>query len=556
MFFTARAAKVNGPFTLDPKGGRDQQVYIDASGVYHNTNQYLDTQRPQATVMADGTWFRGRHEIRFGGSWRHVEDETQFGFGNGWLNIELNPVNHLTLAIPFRPYVQKNAGNYSAAFIGDTITWDRLTANLSLRYDRTTNSALEASAPAHPDLPDVLPAVDAPEVKNAIVWNTLSPRFGLTYAVDEARKTLVRGSYASFASQLNVTYAGEVSASSYAYAYYLAVDANRNFSTEPSELISQISVIGVNPDNPLEVVNEIDPDLKAPRTHEVVLGLDRELMTNFGLTAAFTWRRFTDPLWFPLIGVTSADYVEDGRVTGDLPGIGAFDQPYYALLESRAPAGGGTVLSNREGYRRIYRGFEVAATKRLSNRWMGRFGFTWNDEKEYFDDPSRAIQDPTPSPADPLVDGGTVTRQSTGSSKSEIYLTAPKYQFIANGYYEGPWGVNFGANLLVRQGFGKPYYADEVGTNDPVDSAKDVLVVDNIGDLRLPTVTTFDVRAEKAFTFGERRIVFDMDVFNLFNSATVLGRVYDVQATGDTGFDKVLEIMNPRIIRFGLRFTF
>jgi hypothetical protein len=135
-------------------------------------------------------------------------------------------------------------------------------------------------------------------------------------------------------------------------------------------------------------------------------------------------------------------------------------------------------------------------------------------------------------------------------------MTPAKFQFIANGFYQGPWGVNLGANLLVRQGFGKPYYADEVETNDPVDTAKDVLVVSNIGDLRLPTVTSFDLRAEKAFTFGDRRIAFDVDVFNVFNNATVLGRQYDVQATGDTGLDKVLEIMNPRIIRFGLRIGF
>jgi hypothetical protein len=555
LFVTARGAVVNGPFTLEPKGGRDKQVYIDANGVYHNTNQFLDTSRPQRTLLADATWFRGRHELKFGASWRHVEDETLFGFGNGYLNIALDEEG-TTLAIPFREYVQRNAGDYSFAYIGDTISWDRLTANVSLRYDRTTNSALEASAPAHADFPDVLPAVNAPEVKNAIVWNTLSPRAGVTYALDSDRKTLARASYASFASQLNVTYAGEVSASSYAYAYYLAVDADRSFSIEPGEIIRQISVIGVDPDNPLLVVNQIQPDLKSPRTHELVFGIDRELMPNFGMTAAFTWRRFNDPLWFPLIGVTQDDYVEDGRITDDLPGLGAFDQPFYALREEAAPLGGGTILSNREGYHRTFRGFELSATKRLANRWMGRFAFAWNDEREYFDDPSLSIQDPTPSPEEPLLHGGPVTRQSLGSSKSEIYLVAPKYQFIANGFYQGPWGVNFGANLLVRQGFGKPYYADEVETSDPVDTAKDVLVVGDVGDYRLPTLTSFDLRAEKAFTFGQRRIAFDVDIFNVFNRGTVLGRQYDVQATGDTGFDKVLEIMNPRIIRFGLRVTF
>ena len=47
-----------------------------------------------------------------------------------------------------------------------------------------------------------------------------------------------------------------------------------------------------------------------------------------------------------------------------------------------------------------------------------------------------------------------------------------------------------------------------------------------------------------------------LDMFNVLNSSTVLGRQYDVTATGDTGFDKTLEIMNPRLIRLGVRFQF
>jgi hypothetical protein len=47
-----------------------------------------------------------------------------------------------------------------------------------------------------------------------------------------------------------------------------------------------------------------------------------------------------------------------------------------------------------------------------------------------------------------------------------------------------------------------------------------------------------------------------MDMFNVLNSSTTLGRQYDVTATGSTGFYKTLEIMNPRLIRLGMRFQF
>jgi hypothetical protein len=45
----------------------------------------------------------------------------------------------------------------------------------------------------------------------------------------------------------------------------------------------------------------------------------------------------------------------------------------------------------------------------------------------------------------------------------------------------------------------------------------------------------------------------DLDIFNLFNTSTVLGRDYDLASSG---FDQVREIVNPRIIRFGVRVGF
>ena len=66
---------------------------------------------------------------------------------------------------------------------------------------------------------------------------------------------------------------------------------------------------------------------------------------------------------------------------------------------------------------------------------------------------------------------------TAGSGKSQIYLTLPTYQFIANGFYQGPWGVNFGGNFVVREGYTQMFYARRCRTNDPVYSTKDILVI-------------------------------------------------------------------------------
>jgi hypothetical protein len=556
LFLTARGAHVNGPFTLTPKGGLDNgQIFIDSDGVFHNSNAFTTNDRPQLVFNGDGSWFRGIHEVRFGASMRHYKDENTTRFAGDFEDIEIDP-DGTTIAIALRPYHQINRAVYTSLFAGDTISYGRLTLNGALRYDRTTDSADAITVEAHPIVPDVLPGVSAPAVKNAIIWNAWSPRLGATLALGKDRKTIVRGSYSSFASQLQASTAGNISAASYAYAYYLAVDENHNFNIEQNELLQLLFAKNILSEDPGRPVNQIDPGFSAPRTHELVFGVDHEVMRNFGVSASYTWRRYVNQLWnqAPPIGATSADYVEDGRLTGTLPDGSAYDVPYFALRESAAPLGAGTLTANREGYHHTFNGIEVAATKRLSNRWMGRFGFSWNRDREYFDDPSKSIVDPTPITIDPQVNGGLVTVLTAGSSKSDIFLTLPTYQFTANGYYQGPWGVNFGGNFIVRQGYSEMFFSNDVGTNDPVFSTKDIVVIPGrIGDFRLPAVKSLDVRVEKLFKFDRGQVGFDADVFNALNSGTILGRIYDVSSSK---FNNVAEIMNPRIVRFGVRFQF
>jgi hypothetical protein len=204
-------------------------------------------------------------------------------------------------------------------------------------------------------------------------------------------------------------------------------------------------------------------------------------------------------------------------------------------------------------------GFELAATKRLSNRWMARFGFSTNDHIENFDSLA-AVGDPTPSAVlngntgtGPNKDGGTVMRLSGGSGKSGIYQVLPKYQFILTGLYQAKWGINLAANMVNRQGFSTPYFRNLVPTDDPVTANKTVLLIDDVGGERLPAMTNLDLRIGKEFAFNRARFNLDIDLFNALNRATVLGRQYNLRLT--TAND-VQEIMNPRVLRLGLRFNF
>jgi hypothetical protein len=200
----------------------------------------------------------------------------------------------------------------------------------------------------------------------------------------------------------------------------------------------------------------------------------------------------------------------------------------------------------------------------MANRWMARFGFASTSHNEYFDGPEGRL-DQTPTPAfrlgsytnytatGPGIDGGPVVVQTTGSGKSGIYLLPPKYQMSLNGLYQGPWGIDLGGNFVLRQGYGQPFFRSRVATNDALVPNKNVLLTQGTDQFRLDSVSSLDVRAEKMFKFGKTSLAVDFDVFNLMNRSTILGKEYDARVAT---YDQVLEIMNPRIARLGLRFFF
>jgi len=476
--------------------------------------------------------------------------------------------NGAVTAFLVRDFYLASEASYYGGYAGDTISFSRLTLNLALRWDRSVGSPLPVTQPATVE-PSLLPAITAPGVPGAIKQNLPQPRLGFTYAVDEKRKTIVRGSYALFMSQIgsgNFQGGAFVSPAAYSYAIFHATDTNRDGHVDANELKATgvlVGYSGFDPANPssVQAFNKIDPNLVAPRTHEIVGGFDRELLPNLALGADVTYRRYNDVFWQPLAGVTASDYTIDHYLTGTAPGIGAYSVPVYALNASAAPLGGGRELSNRPGYHQVYKGAEVTLTKRMADRWMARVGFSTNSDKEYFSNPATSIADPTPrvDTASNNYDllgfnqnGGTIIRSSSGSGKTNLYVAPAKWQIVANGMWQGPWGLNFGANLIGRQGFAQIYYSSNEASADPVEGSKDVIVSPN-ADNRLPAVWDLDGRIEKVIKLQRVNLMLDLDAFNILNAGTTLRNQYDVSAST---FGNVLEIMNPRIARLGVRITF
>ena len=567
IFLTARGATVAGGFQLEPQGGYDVKWYVDDDGVNHGSANGSYNDRPQKAVSGDGSYFRGRHEIKFGAGWRAVEGNVR-GEIPGWDGV--NGIVSVHDGYPnmlgdvWVPSASGTEATYLHGFLGDTITFDRLTVNIGVRWDRQSAGVSAGTQQGFSLFPDILPDITATAREDVLVFNSITPRIGVTYALDASRRTLARASYAAFADQMGAGAAGFMSTvGTRGFYLYDITDLNGNMVIDEEEIAGRTcppatpSVCRpygtLNLDNPGEVRDPIHTvgDYKTPITHEFQLGLDRELVPNFGVSGTFTYRQFTNFNWRNN-GVIGTDYVESFRFAGNHPAVGDYDVPVY--IATRRPAvAAATEYRSRPGYSQRYLGFEAAATKRLSNRWMARFGFSTNRHTEHFDS-LEAMTDPTGHPAGPNLDGGLVVRQTGGSGKSNIYQVLPSYQFIATGMYQAPWGINLAGNMVTRQGFAAQYYRDRVPTpGDRLAGSKTVFVLNEAAAVRLPTVTSLDLRLGKQFTFQRIRANIDLDLFNALNSATVLGRDYNLRSS--TAGD-VQEIMNPRILRLGLRVNF
>ena len=569
LFLSARGAHVSGGFSLTPKGGLDTPWYTDDAGVHHGSYYQYATDRPQMNFSGDANVFRGNHEIKFGFGWRRADTDSVYripGYNSPNAGIHTTHDGYPTMiADVWVGATTSNRAEYMNAFVGDTISFDRMTLNVGVRWDRQAASMMGGTQAGFSPFSTLLPDVSSPSIEEAIVYNSIAPRIGVTYSLNENRSTIARASYAMFADQLGGTAAGFLSTVSHRGLYvYNVVDANGNNVADPAEVQAVINGAPcantgplcypygfdiTNPGQSAESIHTIG-DYNTPKTHEFQVGLDHEIFTNFGVSGTFTYRHFNN---FNRRdnGLTGEDYAESFRLTGSHPSLGDYDAPVY--IATRVPARpAATEFRARDGYYQRYIGFEAAATKRLSNRWMARFGFSTNKHTEHWDSLA-AIGDPTPSPGSPNINGGTVVRASGGSGKSGIYQVLPSYQFVATGLYQAPWGINLAANMVTREGFAKQYFRNNVTTTDPLTRNKTVFLLDEAGEERLPMVTSLDFRLGKQFQIQRVRMNVDLDVFNVLNSATVLGREYNLRLTSA---DTVREIMNPRIFRIGVRVGF
>jgi hypothetical protein len=287
----------------------------------------------------------------------------------------------------------------------------------------------------------------------------------------------------------------------------------------------------------------IDRDLVRPTSNEFSVNVERELREALSGRVSYVYKNMRD-IWGEVdtvrtptftVPITITDPGPDGRLgTGDEQTFQTFDRP-AGLGEDR-------LYTNPEGNDADFHNVEFAVNRRFSGKWMllTSFGYTWS----------------------------TMLHDSTGYGRFYSYRpyrrlfgdngieTSTVWNYKVIGRYTLPFDIGLSGSWKVQSG---QQYGRTITVNFPGDGNNQTVRVEPITANRYPTVAILDFRLDKSFKFGSfGKLTAQFDVFNLANSGTVTAFRQTTAGSGAYGtlYQEVTGILDPRIVRFGIRFDF
>lgn len=523
---------------------RDVQGAVDlGTGLTYRSGLVNDNIRPQSQVNLDGNWFvparfGADHTLKFGVKYRDTPFEVYQHRGGFATTTFRNgaPVE----ATMFRDLAVRQDLKQSGAYINDSMRKGRVTVNAGLRVDYWDDALRSASVAENPIVPALLPAVSFAGADAGRTWLNWSPRFSATYDLSGRGKTILKASGSIFYGQ-GMFVSGQLNPVTEVSIVFPWTDTNGDGFAQAGELnvpARRLVAGNYDPANPGAPTtrNLVDPGIDNDRTSELLAGVDHELMPNFGISAMYVWRRFDGFQIAERQGLSNGDWFE---TTATLPcgnancGQASYPVSFFELpFTIPAPS-----LLVNQAFHRSFNGVEIAATKRMANRWMLNGSLALNSATSHWEAGEHAFVDPTNVA---FSDGRDALAQNA------------RWVGKLAGLYSLPWqDINISGTLNTREGFPfNPTVQSPVRRG--VGTRANVLI-EPVGTRRQDNFYQLDLAASKAFRIDRVRATADVAVFNALNGNTVLARAANFSAATA---NNVAEILAPRVVRFGIRLRF
>ncbi len=577
-FVDAKYGYIINKFNLDPVSGiaADAQpvLRLNADFFLENGNAFYHTRRPQHNVTVDTNYFvqnkwGGDHEFKLGFAYKNASVTTSCQYGGDAIFYDYSGARgDASLGAGVAKLRYANVPKFklltTGVYASDTFRLDRLTLNLGLRYQRDSSSVDASSAPANSVAPDLLPALSFPGSNDLPVFNSFSPRIGATWDVKGDGKTVIRGNYArfydgngpqipTFINPLGVPFVNNYAG---VYTYYADLNGDGQITRDEIDTSFLSPFRAVVPGDAQATVDGfathrfIADDFKLQTTVEFLAGFERQFGEDVSVGATFTHRKYDNLQNVFIPGVTSADFTCN-PLTVTNPVTGESFTTNFCDIPGAIAARDQYVLLNAPGQTRTYDGLEFTFNKRMSHGWMLRMSGVVQDQKLHFADNSTtfpgSFQDPTNVP---FTDDTWFAQQSTGSGSVGVF-TGSRWSFKLSSAYQFPWDLTVGGYFKMIDGNVVPVINRRFQSYSQ--GILNVLLLP-FDSVRLETIKYMDLRIDKGFAAGSfGKLNVSLDIFNAFNTNTALR----IERRANTfQFREPQEIVAPRILRLGLRYTF
>jgi hypothetical protein len=416
----------------------------------------------------------------------------------------------------------------------------RLTLNLGFRFDRYKLGWPEQSI--SPNRTDLFQALTTPNTEVANL-NSISPRLGFAFDLTGKGKTVLKAFFGRFYFNPSTNISSLENPVGAAARRFVFNDLNGNLVLDPGELGRQLSTLGG------AGFVRVDRDLEHAYGQEGSVHLEHELMENFSLRGSYVYKSerngwddldiarvnaYTIPFAFTDIGADNVRGTSDDQV------INLFDRP-AGTASDRVFTNPGRV-SGVPALEGDYHTVEFGVHRRFTRNWLllTSFEHTWaNDFRATTSSTSglgvaRMGQDFIWNP----------NRRRFGQQETSYW----NYKLV--GRYVFPHGIGVSGSYKLQSGYN---IAREISVALP-GAGSEVISADLLSNDRAPNVGILDFRVEKSFELGGRagRVTGMLDVFNATNSDTIV----NFRLRSGTRFNEVIALLDPRIVRFGVRYEF
>jgi len=465
----------------------------------------------------------GDHEFKIGVQYTHGKSEWVGGYAGGkWYYLYYGYPYYL---YEWDPFMYGATSNAIGAFIDDS--WkigDRLTVNLGLRFDHN-----DGSIPSWVVYDGWEKTSErTPKLENILDWNNFSPRLGLAFQLTSDHKTLLKASYGRY-YDANIhdawSYPGPGTSDYSLYYYDWDIEDYVLWYTIPGEM-------GWN----------IDPELRNPYANIFSLGLERELMPNLSVGAAFIYKKERDLIGWEDRGATYE------QISLESPDNG---QTYTVFNQTSEWGSNEYWITNPPEYGQTYRAFIFSFAKRYSNNWQLYASLTWS-KAEGINIVSNVTSRDRKSWA--LATAGNFGKDPNDYTNADGPLNHDRtWIFKLQASYSFPWGILASMNYLYQTGTPVPTFVRIYPDQNP-DWGRPIFAEPR-GEDRYESWSMLDFRLQKTFDINKTlKLQAILDVFNVFNSATVTEfRSYDLWAQP---YYEPYYMFIPRRIQVGLKLTF